>query len=157
MTDDTIHADPMTGTVVHTAPGFDIVPLDIAMLDEELLAQWAPTPVQIAGALAMARAKNLSAPAALDDYRRKLQRAERSKKVALGMALKKLRDEYGPRYTMTELRELAYGTDQRLIDAMDAHDDAWLAFEYAKDFAEAIERDVSLLQSIAKRVGGENR
>lgn len=157
MSDDTVHADPMTGTVVHTAPGFDVVPLDIAILDEDLLAQWAPSPVQIAGALAMARAKNLSAPAALHDYRTKLTRAERVKKVALGMALKKLRDEYGPRYTMTELRELAYGTDQRLKDAVDAYDDAWLAFEYAKDFAEAIERDVSLLQSIAKRVGGENR
>lgn len=157
MTEQELIADPMTGTIIHTAPGFDVVPLDVAILDEELLAQWAPSPVQIAGALAMARAKNLSAPAALHDYRTKLTKAARNKKVALGIALKKLRDEYGPRYTMTELRELAFGTDQRLIDATDAYDDAWLAFEYAKDFAEAIERDVSLLQSIAKRVGGENR
>ena len=155
--DEPIHADPMSGTVVHVAPGFDVVPLDVAMLDEELLAQWAPSPVQIAGALAMARAKNLQAPSALKEYREKLTIAAREKKIALGMAVKKLRDEYGPRYTMTELREFAYGTDERLIKAIEAHDDAWLAFEYAKDFAEAIERDVSLLQSIAKRVGGETR
>lgn len=157
MTDNDVYADPATGTVIHTAPGFDVVPLDIAILDEDLLAQWAPSPVQILGALAMSRAKNLSAPAALDEYRRKLKKAERTKNVALGMAVKKLRDEYGPRSTMTELRELAYGTDDRLIAAMDAYDDAWLAFEYAKDFAEAISTDVTLLQSIAKRIGGETK
>lgn len=152
-----VHADPSTGTIIHVAPGFDVVPLDIAILDEELLAQWAPSPIQVAGALAMARAKNLQAPTALNEYRKKLAAAGREKKLALGLAVKKLRDEYGSKPTRTELAELAYGTDDRLIAAVEAYDDAWIAFEYAKDFAEAVERDVSLLQSIAKRLGSETR
>jgi hypothetical protein len=150
-----VNADPQTGAVIEVAPGFDIVPLNIAVLDEALLAQWAPSPAQILGALSMARAKNLSAPSALDEYRKKLKAAEREKKIALGLAVYNLRKEFGQRATMTELRELAYGVDERLMAAVDAHDDAWLAFEYAKDFAEAIERDVTLLQSIAKTMRGE--
>lgn len=150
-----MNADPATGEIVETVPGFDIVPLNIAILDEDLIAQWAPTPAQAAGALGMARAKNLAAPKALDHYRRLLAKAERDKKVALGLAVHKLREEYGPRYTMTELRELAYGVDERLKTAMDARDEAWLMFEYAKDFADAIATDVTLLQSITKSLNGE--
>ncbi|TDL43861.1 hypothetical protein [Microbacterium oleivorans] len=150
-----MHNDPASGVLVDIPQGFDIVPLNVAILDEDLLAQWAPTPAQIVGALSIARAKNLAAPGALAEYREKLRAAEKERKIALGLAVHKLRREYGNGATMTELRELAYGADDRLMTAVDAHDDAWLAFEYAKDFAEAVERDVTLLQSIAKSMRGE--
>lgn len=152
-----MNVDPSTGEVIETTPGFDVVPLNIAILDEHTLAQWAPTPGQAAGALGMARVKNLAAPAALAKYRKKLRDADREKKIALGLAVQKLREEYGHKATMTELRELAYGVDERLQKALDDYDDAWLMFEYAKDFAEAIERDVSLLQSITKSLSGDHR
>lgn len=150
-----MNADPTTGAVVESPSGFDILTLDIAALDEDWLAQWAPTPRQVAGALVISRAKNLAAPKALDRYRRELRKAERNKAIALGLAISDLRKEFGSRLTMTELKELAIGTNERLIAAMDAYDEAWLMFEYAKDFADAIKTDVTLIQSIAKSQKGE--
>jgi hypothetical protein len=147
-------ADPTTGAVIAVPEGFDTVPLNVAVLDENWLLQWTPTPAQLVGALSMARAKNLTAPGALDVYRKKLRDAEKEKKIAMGMAMLKLRREYGHRATLAELRDLAFGTDERLIAAADKYDTAWLEFEYAKDFAQSIERDVSLLQSIAKAMKG---
>jgi hypothetical protein len=155
MSEEPNHVDPASGVLLEIPAGFDIVPLNVAMLDEDLLAQWSPTPAQVVGALSIARAKNIAAPAALADYRRKLKVAENEKKVALGLAVQSLRAQYGRGATMTELRELAYGVDARLMRAVDAYDEAWLLFEYAKDFAEAVERDVTLLQSIAKSMRGE--
>ncbi|MCD2170365.1 hypothetical protein LPW41_11720 [Microbacterium sp. JC 701] len=147
-------ADPSTGAVVPVPDGFDAVPLNVAVLDEDWLLQWTPSRAQIVGALSIARAKNLAAPGALDDYRRKLTDAKREQKVAIGLAVQRLRGEFGHRTTRTELVDLAHGVDDRVIAADDAVDTAWLLFEYAKDFAEAIERDVSLLQSIAKAQAG---
>lgn len=149
-------ADPTTGTVVAVPDGFDAVPLNIAVLDEDWLLQWTPTRAQIVGALSIARAKNLAAPGALDGYRRKLSDAKREQKVAIGLAVQRLRIEYGHRVTRTELVDIAHAVDERVIAADDAVDTAWLLFEYAKDFANAIERDVSLVQSIAKaQTGGQ--
>lgn len=149
-------ADPTNGAVVAVPEGFDAVPLNVAVLDEDWLLQWTPTRAQIVGALSIARAKNLAAPGALDGYRRKLSDAKREQKVAIGLAVQRLRAEYGHRATRTELVDLAHAIDERVIAADDAVDTAWLLFEYAKDFANAIERDVSLIQSIAKaQTGGQ--
>lgn len=150
-----MNADPTTGTVVSIPAGFDTVPLNIAVLDENWLLQWTPTLPQIVGALAMARAKNLMAPAALDDYRRKLRKAEREKNIAVGLAVHRMREEFGNRPTMTELRDLAFALDDRVIAAADAYDTAWLEYEYAKGFADAVATDVTLLQSIAKKMTGD--
>ena len=151
-----VDADPTTGTVVAVPDGFDAVPLNVAVLDEDWLLQWTPTRAQIVGALSIARAKNLAAPGALDGYRRKLSDAKREQKVAIGLAVQRLRIEHGHRATRTELVDLAHAVDERVIAADDAVDTAWLLFEYAKDFANAIERDVSLIQSIAKaQTGGQ--
>lgn len=148
-------ADPTTGQVVAIPEGFDTVPLNIAVLDEHWLIQWTPTLAQIIGALSMARAKNLLAPAALDGFRRKLRKAEREKNIALGLAVHRMREEFGNRPTMTELRDLAYALDDRVIAAADAYDTAWLEYEYAKGFADAVATDVTLLQSIAKKMKEE--
>ncbi len=149
-------ADPTTGTVVAVPDGFDTVPLNVAVLDENWLLQWTPSRAQIVGALSIARAKNLTAPGALDEYRRKLSDAKREQKIALGLAVQRLRAEHGQRVTRSELVDMAHAADERVIAADDAADTAWLLFEYAKDFAQAIERDVSLLQSIAKaQTGGQ--
>ncbi|MGZ0069351.1 hypothetical protein, partial [Microbacterium arborescens] len=77
MSDEPNHVDPASGVLVTIPAGFDIVPLNVAILDEDLLAQWSPTPAQVIGALSIARAKNIAAPGALADYRQKLKDAER--------------------------------------------------------------------------------
>ncbi|MGU3424007.1 hypothetical protein ACLBWV_03655 [Microbacterium paraoxydans] len=136
--------------------GMELVPLNLAALDESALLAMFPTPVQAAGALIWARQANNRAPKALSDYRRALRKAQRDKKIALGLAVKDMRVEY-PRATLTELREIAYGADDRVIRALDAEDDAWLEFEYAKDYAAAIKEDIEILRSINANFRGEHR
>ncbi|PRB09248.1 hypothetical protein CQ047_11255 [Microbacterium sp. MYb72] len=142
--------------VDEVAERMELVPLELAGLDEADLLAMFPTPVQAAGALVWARATNANAPRALNEYRKKLRKAQRDKKIAVGRAVKELRAEL-PRATLTELRELAYGADDRVIAALDAEDDAWLAYEYAKDYAAAIKEDIEILRSINANFRGEHR
>lgn len=154
-----MNTDPMTGGVLETdavAESMELVPLNLAALDEAALLAMFPTPVQAAGALIWARATLSRAPKALSDYRTKLRKAQRDKKIAIGRAVKNLREEF-PRATLTELRDLAYGADDRVIAALDAEDDAWLEFEYAKDYAVAIKEDIEILRSINANFRGEHR
>lgn len=154
-----MNTDPTTGEVLETdevAESMELVPLNLAALDETALLAMFPTPVQAAGALIWARQANNRAPKALATYRAKLRRAQRDKKIAVGLAVKALREDF-PRATLTELRELAYGADDRVIRSLDAEDDAWLAFEYAKDFAAAVKEDIELLRSINANFRGEHR
>ncbi|MFB7843601.1 hypothetical protein [Microbacterium sp. NPDC056052] len=152
-----MNVDQSTGEVTDDAPeSMELVPLNLAALSEDELLAVLPTPVQAAGALIRARETNARAPRALSRYRGILRKAQRDKKVALGRAVKDLRAEF-PRATLTELRELAYGADERVIAALDAEDDAWLAFEYAKDFAAAIQEDIEILRSLNANFRGEHR
>lgn len=154
-----MNIDPGTGEVLtdSDAPAeMEIVPLNLAALDENALLAMFPSPVQAAGALIWAREANSRAPKALSGYRRALRKAQRDKKIALGRAVKDLREDF-PRATLTELRELAYGADDRVISTLDAEDDAWLEFEYAKDYAAAIKEDIDILRSINANLRGEHR
>lgn len=152
-----MNVDPATGEVTDDAPeSMELVPLNLAGLSEDELLALLPTPVQASGALVQARAVNARAPKALSHYRRILRKAQRDKKVAVGRAVKDLRTEF-PRATLTELRDLAYGADDRVIEALDAEDDAWLAFEYAKDYAAAIKEDIEILRSLNANFRGEHR
>ncbi|HWU47804.1 MAG TPA: hypothetical protein VN133_13690 [Humibacter sp.] len=148
--------NPDTGEVVE-APGADVdlVTLDLAGLNEEALLAMFPTPIQAAGALLKARAVARRAPQALKKYRGELLKAERDLKVALGMAIRDLRDEY-PKATVTELRDIAHGTSGRVRDAQDARDTAWLMLEYARDFDRAIGRDIDILRSLNANFRGEH-
>lgn len=145
--------DPVTGEVIDSPENMELVPLNLAAIDEEQLQALLPTPGQIHGALIIARGKNAKAPAVLATYRAKLKKAETDLKVALGLAVQLLREDF-PRATLTELRDLAYG-DDRVRAAVDRRDDAWLMFEYAKDFARMIAEDIEILRSINKNLRGE--
>lgn len=149
-----MNVNPMTGEVVESPELMDLVPLNPAAIDENEIAHLIPTPAQVQGALALARTKNAQAPAALDEYRRRLQKAERKLTVAVAMEVKALRADF-PRATMSELKGLAYA-DTRVSAAADDRDTAWLLFEYAKDFAKAIGTDIELLRSINANLRGEH-
>jgi hypothetical protein len=146
--------DPVTGEVIDTPENMELVPLNLAALDEHAIAHLLPTPGQIHAALIIARGKNAKAPAVLSQYRGKLKKAETTLKIQLGLAVKLLREDF-PRATLTELRDLAY-SDERVRAAVDARDDAWLMFEYAKDFAGMIAEDIEILRSINKNLRSES-
>ncbi|MCC4906938.1 hypothetical protein [Microbacterium sp. cx-59] len=146
--------DPVTGEVIEAPENMELVPLNLAALDEDAIAHLLPTPGQIHAALIIARGKNAKAPSVLSKYRGKLKRAETTLKIQLGLAVKLLREDF-PRATLTELRDLAYG-DDRVRAAVDARDDAWLMFEYAKDFAAMIGEDIEILRSINKNLRSES-
>lgn len=145
--------DPVTGEIIESPESMELVPLNLAALDEDALAHLLPTPGQIHAALIIARGKNAKAPSVLSKYRGKLKRAETNLKIQLGLAVKLLREDF-PRATLTELRDLAY-SDDRVRAAVDARDDAWLMFEYAKDFAGMIAEDIEILRSINKNLRSE--
>lgn len=136
--------DPETGEVIE-AP-MELVPLNLAALDEDRLLDMFPTPVQAAGALVQARAVAARAPRALDEYRRRLQAAERALVVATAIAVRDLSPEF-PRATLTERKMLAATVDA-VREAQDARDEAWLLLEYARDFDKAVGRDIDILRSL---------
>ncbi|GAA3009273.1 hypothetical protein [Microbacterium aurantiacum] len=146
--------DPVTGEIIESPESMELVPLNLAALDEDALAHLLPTPGQIHAALIIARGKNAKAPSVLSRYRGKLKKAETTLKIQLGLAVKLLREDF-PRATLTELRDLAY-SDDRVRAAVDARDDAWLMFEYAKDFAGMIAEDIEILRSINKNLRSES-
>lgn len=146
--------DPVTGEIIESPENMELVPLNLAALDEDAIAHLLPTPGQIHAALIIARGKNAKAPSVLSKYRGKLKRAETTLKIQLGLAVKLLREDF-PRATLTELRDLAY-SDDRVRAAVDARDDAWLMFEYAKDFAGMIAEDIEILRSINKNLRSES-
>lgn len=143
------------GEILEAPASMELVPWNLAALDEDQLREMFPTPVQAMGALIAARAVIARAPKALDDYRTKLRTSERNLKIAIGLAVHELRESY-PRATMTELRDLAHALDDRVLEAVEARDTAWLEMEYAKDFADAIHDDVEVLRSINKNIRGEH-
>lgn len=142
------HVDPETGEVVDAPLG--VVPLNLAAMDDDELAQALPTPQQAHAALAYARTVNARIPAGLAQYRERLQQAERDLSLAVAFEVMSLREEF-PKSTLTELKGFAYSSDS-VKQASDSRDTAWLAFEYAKDWAETIREDIQILRSINKNL-----
>lgn len=148
-----------TGEVEETAtiPGTDVelVPLNLAALDEDEIAQMFPTPAQAAGALLYARQVAARAPGALNELRTKLKAAERRLTIAVAIAARDLLTEY-PRMPMTERRDLARAIDKDVLAAQDEVDTAWLLLEYARDYDRAIGRDIDILRSLNANLRGEH-
>lgn len=157
MTDITVadaDVDPVTGEVIESPEHMELVPLNLAALDEDALAQLLPTPGQLHAALIIARGKNAKAPSVISKYRGALRRAENDLALQRALVVKTLRADF-PRATLTELRELANGED-RVRAAVERRDDAWLLFEYAKDFARMIGEDIEVLRSLNKNLRAES-
>lgn len=147
--------DERTGEV-DESPGVELVPLNLAGLDEAELLGMFPTPVQCAGALLRARASVTRAPAVLNEYRNQLATRERDLTIALAIAARDLLAEY-PRMPMTERRDLARAVDDRVRTAQEVRDDAWLALQYAKDKKDALFEDIGILRSLNANMRGETR
>ena len=152
--------NPITGEVEEsgTFPGTDIelVPLNLAHLDEDAIAAMFPTPAQAAGALLYSRQVASRAPAALNGYRTALKRAEKDLAIAVALGAEKLLETY-PRMAMSERRDLARALDPKVKTAEAARDDAWLLLEYAKDYDRAIGRDIDILRSLNANLRTEHR
>lgn len=152
--------NPITGEVedADTFPGTDIelVPLNLAHLDEDAIAQMFPTPAQAAGALLYSRQVAARAPAALNGYRTALKRAEKDLAIAIALGAEKLLETY-PRMAMSERRDLARAIDARVKEAENTRDTAWLLLEYARDYDRAIGRDIDILRSLNANLRGEVR
>lgn len=136
--------DPETGEVVERP--IELVASDIANIDEDQLIALFPTPAQAAGALLLARQKVARAPRALRDAKMQLKAAERDLRVITGQVTLKLADKYED-MSVSERQKLA-AADDRVREAEEARDVAWLALEYAKDWDRALGRDVELLRSV---------
>lgn len=148
--------NPITGEVADE-PGTDIdlVPLNLAGLDEDAITAMFPTPVQAAGALLYARQVAARAPAALNRYRTALKAADKALTIAVALGARDLLSEY-PRLPMSERRDLARATDPKVREAEEARDTAWLLLEYARDYDRAIGRDIDILRSLNANLRGEH-
>jgi hypothetical protein len=133
-----------TGEV--TDAPMELVPLNLAALSEDDLLAMFPSPIQAAGALMHARQVNARAPHALNEYRTQLMTAERELRIATALAVRDLLAEF-PRSNITERRLLAADTD-RVKQAQEARDTAWLLLEFARDYAKAIAQDIDILRSL---------
>lgn len=146
--------NPITGEVSE-GKEIGLVPLNLAAMSEEALLELFPSPIQAAGALIRARETAARAPRALSMYRTELKKAERTLKVELALAMRRLATEF-PRSTMTERKILA-ASDEKVRAAQDVHDDAWLLLEYARDYDRAIGRDIDILRSLNANFRTEHR
>jgi len=152
-----MNVNPITGEVVDETPATDIelVPLNLATLDEETILAMFPTPTQAAGALLYARQVAARAPAALNKYRTALKKADKDLTIAVALGAERLLETYA-RMPMTERRDLARATDEKVIAAETARDTAWLLLEYARDFDRAVGRDIDILRSLNANLRGEH-
>lgn len=150
-----MNVHPLTGEV-DESPGVELVPLNLAALSEDELLAMFPTPVQCAGALIHARAMVARAPRVLNEYRTALAKAERDLTIAVAKGARDLLAEY-PRMPMTERRDLARATDDKVLAAQEARDTAWLLLQYAKDKKDSLFEDVGILRSLNANFRGEHR
>lgn len=152
--------NPITGEVEEreTFPGTDVelVPLNLATLDEDAILAMFPTPAQAAGALLYSRQVASRAPAALNAYRTALKKAEKDLTIAVALGAEKMLETY-PRMAMSERRDLARALDPRVKVAEEARDTAWLLLEYARDYDRALGRDIDILRSLNANLRGEHR
>lgn len=155
-----MNVNPITGEVdeAETFPGTDIelVPLNLAQLNEDAIAAMFPTPAQAAGALLYSRQVASRAPAALNTYRTALKRAEKDLAIAVALGAKKMLETY-PRMAMSERRDLARALDPRVKTAEEARDTAWLLLEYARDYDRALGRDIDILRSLNANLRSEHK
>ena len=141
--------DDTTGAVAEA--GIELVPLDLAGLDEDALLALFPTPVQCAGALLQARRMIAHAPAVLAARSKAVKDAKRNLIVARGYARQRAvgRD--------AETRKLIAESDADVLQAWEAIDTAELALEYARELRKTLSEDIEILRSLNANFRGEHR
>ncbi|WP_337004044.1 MULTISPECIES: hypothetical protein [unclassified Microbacterium] len=141
--------DDATGAVAEA--GVELVPLELAALDEDEILALFPTPVQCAGALLKARALIAHAPAVLAARSKAVKDAKRNLIVARGYARQRAvgRD--------AETRKLVAESDADVLQAWEAIDVAELALEYAREMRKTLTEDIEILRSLNANFRGEHR
>lgn len=141
--------DEATGAV--SDGGVELVPLDLAAMDEDELLKLFPTPVQCAGALLSARRMIANAPAVLAARSKAVKDAKRNLIVARGYARQSAvgRD--------AETRRLVAESDAEVLKAWEAIDIAELALEYAREMRKTLTEDIEILRSLNANFRGEHR
>jgi hypothetical protein len=147
-----IAINPATGEVTEPRPdSVDLVPLNLAGLNEDELLQLFPSPVQCAGALLQARAAIAHAPEVLAKRSKAVKDAKRELIVARGYARQRAQGRDA------ETRKLTAESDPEVIAAWERIDDAELALEYARELRKTLSEDIEILRSLNANFRGEHR
>lgn len=146
-----MNVDNLTGEVDGDATGsVELVPLNLAALDEDMLREMFPTPGQCIAALMIARERIARAPAVLAKMSKAVKDAKRDLIVARGYA----RQEAQGRDA--ETRKLVAESHADVIAAWEAIDTAELALEYARELRKSLSEDVEILRSLNANFRGEH-
>jgi hypothetical protein len=149
MTDD-LALNTATGEVDEES-STQLVPLNLADLDEDTLIAMFPTPVQAAGALLLARRLIADAPAILNARSKALKDAKRTLLVARGYARMK-----APGKTADD-RRVEQESDAQVITAGEWVDTCELALEYAREVRKSLSEDIDILRSLNTNFRAEHK
>jgi hypothetical protein len=136
--------NPVTGEVEDAPSVLELVPLDLVNLSEDDLIAMFPSPVQVAGALQIARARIGHAPGVLKDLSKAVKTAKRDLLIAKGKAY---RDARQAGFNITDARNYAE-VDGPVIEAREAVDDAELELEFGRDLRKSLTTDIDILRSL---------
>jgi len=137
-----MNIDQETGEVTEATASVDLVPLNLAGLDEDDLLHLFPTPVQCAGALLQARTAIARAKAVKD--------AKRVLAAARGYARQNAQGRDA------ETRKLVAESDASVIEAWEHLDVCELALEYARERRKSLSEDIDILRSLNANFRGEH-
>lgn len=136
--------NPVTGEVEDAPSVLELVPLDLVNLSEDDLIAMFPSPIQVAGALQIARARIGHAPGVLKDLSKAVKTAKRDLLIAKGKAY---RDARQAGFNITDARNYAE-VDGPVIEAREAVDDAELELEFGRDLRKSLTTDIDILRSL---------
>ena len=137
-----------TGEVVASR---QLVPLNLADLNEEALLAMFPTPVQAAGALLLSRRLIAEAPAILNARSKALKDAKRTLLVARAYARKRATG------STAEDRKIEQEGDTEVITAGEHVDTCELLLEYAREVRKSLTEDVEILRSLNANFRNEHK
>lgn len=144
--------DPGTGEVFEgDEPGAELVPLNLAALDEDVLLSRFPSPVQAAGALMYARSLIADAPKVLHDRSKAVKDAKRQLIIARGYARQEVRA------ASVEERRIVAEAHPQVIAAWEHLDTCELALEYAREMRKTLSEDIEILRSLNANFRGEHK
>jgi len=150
----TEHVNPITGVVeeIDADSVVELVPLDLVSLSEDELLELFPSPIQVAGALHIARARIGRAPVVLKELSAAVKAARRDLLIAKGKAY---RDARQAGFNITDAR--AYSeVDGPVVAAREAVDDAELELEFGRDLRKSLTTDIDILRSLNANIRAEH-
>lgn len=146
-----MNIDQSTGEIIDDGSRtVELVPLNLAALDEQEILGMFPTPVQCAGALLKARAMIAQAPAILAARSKALKDAKRELIIARGYARQRAEGRDA------ETRKLTAESDADVIKAWEYIDTCELALEYARELRKSLSEDIDILRSLNANFRGEH-